>query len=87
MNCTAPSLKGSSGAVLLSATTPDGSSASSSQILKYKARPEIASLAPNTGRIDGGMILSLRGSGFDQETTVSVNGQACKDLNEAGSKN
>lgn len=64
--------RASAGQVNVTVTTPGGTS--STLVFDYVSIPTIAAISPTTGNIAGGTTVTLEGSGFIENTLVSVDG-------------
>ncbi len=81
MTCVTPAH--AAGTVSVAITNPDTQSVTRSNSFTYNDGPTIASVTPTSGTKKGGTIITLSGSGFLANATVTVGGSNCTSVSVA----
>ena len=77
--CDVPS-KGSTGSASITVTNPDGQTHTLSDAYTYRNAPQISSLSASAGPTAGGQTLTLTGTDFMANLSVSINSMPCQSV-------
>jgi len=83
MTCTAPARP--AGLVDVSVTNSDGQVSTLAGAYVYLVAPAVTSLTPASGTTGGGTVVTIAGTGFSQNATVTVGGTACASVTVSSS--